>query len=41
LETLPKDNWQFVVSLQANGMFILGLEDGDFEMAMENKDYQL
>ena len=41
LETLPKDDWQFVVSLQANEMFILGLEDGDFEMAMENKDYQL
>ncbi len=41
LETLPKDDWQFVVSLQANEMFILGLEDADFEMAMENKDYQL
>ena len=41
LETLPKDDWQFVVSLQANEMFVLGLEDGDFEMAMENKDYQL
>ena len=41
LETLPKDDWQFVVSLQANEMFILGLEDSDFEMAMENKDYQL
>ena len=41
LETLPKDDWQFVVSLQANEMFILGLEDGDFEMAMENRDYQL
>ena len=41
LETLPKDDWQFVVSLQANEMFVLGLEDADFEMAMENKDYQL
>ena len=41
LETLPKDDWQFVVSLQANEMFILGMEDADFEMAMENKDYQL
>jgi CRISPR-associated endonuclease Csn1 len=41
LETLPKDDWQFVVSLQANEMFILGLEDADFEMAMENRDYQL
>ena len=41
LETLPKDDWQLVVSLQANEMFILGLEDGDFEMAMENRDYQL
>ena len=41
LETLPKDDWQFVISLQANEMFILGLEDADFEMAMENRDYQL
>jgi CRISPR-associated endonuclease Csn1 len=41
LSTLPQDDWQFVVSLQANEMFILGMEDGDFEMAMQNKDYQL
>ena len=41
LQTLPNDDWTFVVSLQANEMFILGLEDADFEMAMENKDYQL
>lgn len=41
LSTLPQDDWQFVVSLQANEMFILGMEEGDFEMAMQNKDYQL
>jgi len=41
LQTLPNDDWQFVVSLQSNEMFILGIEDGDFELAMENQDYQL
>ena len=41
LSTLPQDDGQFVVSLQANEIFILGMEDGDFEMAMQNKDYQL
>lgn len=41
IKTLPEDDWQFVVSLQANEMFVLGLEDADFEMAIQSKDYQL
>lgn len=40
LETLPHDDWQFVTSLQVNEMFILGMEDSDFEKAIQNKDYQ-
>lgn len=40
LETLPHDDWQFVVSMQQNEMFILGMEDGEYAAAMENKDYQ-
>ena len=40
LETLPLENWQLVVSMQQNEMFILGMEDSDYATAMENKDYQ-
>ncbi len=40
LETLPHDDWQFVVSMQQNEMFILGMEDSEYTTAMENKDYQ-
>ncbi|MCQ2341114.1 MAG: type II CRISPR RNA-guided endonuclease Cas9 [Paludibacteraceae bacterium] len=40
LETLPNDDWQFVTSLQANEMFILGMEDAEFEDAIQEKDYQ-
>ena len=40
LETLPHDDWEFVVSLQQNEMFILGMDDADFEAAMEQKDYR-
>lgn len=40
LETLPNDDWQFVTSLQANEMFILGMEDAEFEDAIREKDYQ-
>ena len=40
LENLPKDDWQFVVSLQQNEMFILGMDEADYEAAMEQKDYR-
>lgn len=40
LETLPNDDWKFITSLQANEMFILGMEDAEFEDAIREKDYQ-
>lgn len=40
LESLPKDDWQFVVSMQQNEMFVLGMDDADFNAAMEQKDYR-
>jgi len=39
MEKVPHDDWQFVTSLQVNEMFILGMDDLDFEMAIENEDY--
>lgn len=41
LETLPQDNWQFVTSMQVNEMFILGMDEAEYEAAMANKDYKL
>ena len=40
LDTLPEDGWQFVISLQSNEMFILGMDDVEYTTAMENKDYR-
>jgi len=39
MEKLPHDDWEFVTSLQVNEMFVLGLEDADFELAMEQHDF--
>lgn len=36
---LPKINSQFVVSLQRDDMFVLGMETSDFEYALEHHDY--
>ena len=41
LKTLPNDKWQFVLSLQQNEMFILGMSEEDFRYAMEHSDYAL
>lgn len=39
LAKLPNDNWQFVLSMQENEMFVLGLEDDEFNEAIERQDY--
>ena len=39
LEKLPKDDWQYVLSMQENEMFVLGMEDDEFNDAIEAKDY--
>jgi CRISPR-associated endonuclease Csn1 len=41
LEKLPEVNWTFKVSLQQNEMFILGMEDDTYDVAMGNKDFTL
>lgn len=41
LKTLPDVNWQFVLSLQQNEMFILGMSEEDYRYAMEQHDYAL
>ena len=37
---LPTPDWQFVMSMQQNEMFVLGMEDDEFRDAMEVKDYK-
>lgn len=39
LEKLPKDDWNYVLSMQENEMFVLGMEDDEFNDAIEAKDY--
>lgn len=39
LSTLPHDDWQFVISLQSNEMFILGMEDGEYTNAIKENNY--
>ena len=41
LNKLPHDDWQFVLSMQENEMFVLGLEDDEFNDAIERHDYNL
>ena len=40
LASLPQDDWEFVLSMQQNEMFILGMDDLEFETAMQAKDYR-
>lgn len=37
---LPAPDWKFVMSMQQNEMFVLGMEDDEFRDAMEVKDYK-
>lgn len=39
LETFPEPEWTFVVSMQKNESFILGMEEDDYQRAMAEKDY--
>lgn len=39
LAKLPNDNWQFILSMQENEMFVLGMEDDEFDDAIERQDY--
>ncbi len=41
LEKLPDVNWSFVVSLQQNEMFVLGMEDDTYENALREQDLSL
>ena len=41
LKTLPDVKWQFVLSLQQNEMFILGMSEEDYRYAMDHRDYAL
>lgn len=38
LQSLPKDNSEFLLSLQIGEAFIMGMEDADFHRAIEEKD---
>ena len=40
LASLPHDDWEFVLSMQKNEMFILGMDDLEFETAMQEHDYR-
>lgn len=38
LEKLPHDDWQYVLSMQENEMFVLGMEEDEFNDAIERQD---
>ncbi len=39
LSKLPQDDWQYVLSMQENEMFVLGMEEDEFNDAIDAKDY--
>ncbi len=39
LEKLPKDDWTYVLSMQENEMFILGMEEDEFNDAIEEQNF--
>ena len=39
LAKLPQDDWQYILSMQENEMFVLGMEEDEFKDAIEKKDY--
>ena len=41
LNKLPEDKWEYVLSLQENEMFVLGMEDDEFNDAIDTHDYNL
>ncbi len=40
LQSLPKDSSTFLLSLQIGEAFIMGLEDADYQKALDEKDMQ-
>lgn len=41
LNSLPLFDWSFAVSLQQNEMFILGMPEEEYQIAIEKRDYSL
>ena len=41
LAKLPQDDWQYILSMQENEMFVLGMEDDEFNDAVERQDYNV
>ena len=41
IQMQPQDGWNLVVSMQVNEMFVIGLNDEEFNNAIETKDYKL
>ena len=41
LQSIPKDSSTFLLSLQIGEAFIMGMEDGDYQKALEENDMQL
>ncbi|MCQ2325504.1 MAG: type II CRISPR RNA-guided endonuclease Cas9, partial [Paludibacteraceae bacterium] len=39
IQTQPQDGWNLVTSMQVNEMFVIGLNDEEFNNAIETKDY--
>lgn len=39
LAKLPLDDWQFILSMQENEMFVLGMEEDEFNDAIERQEY--
>lgn len=40
IESLPLKNWTFVESLQANDMFVMDMDDNDFEICISTNNYE-
>lgn len=41
LEKIPRTNWEFVISIQQNEMFVIGLTKEELNTALEKGDYKL
>jgi CRISPR-associated endonuclease Csn1 len=39
LEKLPKDNWTYILSMQENEMFVFGMEEDEFNDALDAQNY--
>lgn len=41
MEKLPKDDWTYILSMQENEMFVLGMEEDEFIDAIEEQNYKI